>query len=350
MSFNLSQTFYWTWKKYRYTMRYRILWNNPLLWGCDSSGHQELLHVHRKRKDPQAKRSSMNQKFSNTTGSKRVRSGKVARVRPLFSFTFTKTVSKQDVQEPVHCEIHPISCACCATFSPVSNETGMWKCSVCLVWIYCPSANQAFPTSLSSSCAPSIHARGRFHTFLSCHARHPGGHDLVSLKFQAFTTKKFLVLPYSSQSLEDLQPKVMGNYTHYLIYAASYLAEQTYPLALLIDDTDASVSSIHFYGQAGSSHRFLFFFGGVGGGKWTWIVEELVLLLLVFANKRNSCWGVWDRMIWWPNFWVDFRVWSRGCVFVEDKTYATQCFQSFLHLLLQRPYCQVPFQTSNWRL
>lgn len=48
----------------------------------------------------------------------------------------------------------------------------------------------------------------------------------------------------------------MGNYTHYLIYAASSLAEQTYPLALLIDDTDASVSSIHFYGQAGSSHRF----------------------------------------------------------------------------------------------
>eukprot|EP00434_Breviolum_minutum_P017639 symbB.v1.2.015570.t1/scaffold1165.1/size134377/2 len=42
---------------------------------------------------------------------------------------------------------------------------------------------------------------------------------------------------------------VMGNYTHYLIYAASSLAEQTYPLALLIDDTDASVSSIHFYGQ-----------------------------------------------------------------------------------------------------
>ena len=125
-------------------------------------------------------RSSMNQKFSNTTGSKRLRSGKVARVRPLFSFTFTKTVSKQDdVQEPVHCETHPISCACCATFSPVSKETGMWKCSVCLVWIYCPSANQAFPTSLSSSCAPSIHARGRFHTFLSCHARHPGGYDLI---------------------------------------------------------------------------------------------------------------------------------------------------------------------------
>ena len=118
-------------------------------------------------------RSSMNQKFSNTTGSKRLRSGKVARVRPLFSFTFTKTVSKQDdVQEPVHCETHPISCACCATFSPVSKETGMWKCSVCLVWIYCPSANQAFPTSLSSSCAPSIHARGRFHTFfvLPCSA------------------------------------------------------------------------------------------------------------------------------------------------------------------------------------
>ena len=116
--------------------------------------------------------------------------------------------------------------------------------------------------------------------------RHPGGHDLVSLKFQAFTTKKFLVLPYSSQSLEDLQPKVMGNYTHYLIYAASSLAEQTYPLALLIDDTDASVSSIHFYGQAGSSHRFFFFGGGVGGGKWTWIVEELVLLLLVLPTKE----------------------------------------------------------------
>ena len=56
----------------------------------------------------------------------------------------------------------------------------------------------------------------------------------------------------------------MGNYTHYLIYAASSLAEQTYPLALLIDDTDASVSSIHFYGQAGFNLTVCFFF--LGGG------------------------------------------------------------------------------------
>ena len=41
----------------------------------------------------------------------------------------------------------------------------------------------------------------------------------------------------------------MGNYSHFLIYAASNLAEQSYPLALLIDDTDASVSSIRFHGQ-----------------------------------------------------------------------------------------------------
>ncbi|CAK9114761.1 unnamed protein product [Durusdinium trenchii] len=42
---------------------------------------------------------------------------------------------------------------------------------------------------------------------------------------------------------------VLGNYTHYLIYAASSLAEQSFPFALLIEDTDASVSSIHFDGQ-----------------------------------------------------------------------------------------------------
>jgi hypothetical protein len=41
----------------------------------------------------------------------------------------------------------------------------------------------------------------------------------------------------------------LGNYSHYLIYAASSLAEQSYPLALLIDDSDASVSSIRFHGQ-----------------------------------------------------------------------------------------------------
>ena len=43
--------------------------------------------------------------------------------------------------------------------------------------------------------------------------------------------------------------EALGNYSHYLIYAASSLAEQSYPLALLIDDSDASVSSIHFHGQ-----------------------------------------------------------------------------------------------------
>ena len=179
MSFNLSQTFY-------------LSKSTVTQWGTVFFGripsYEDAIPVATtscfmfigKGKIRKLNRSSMNQKFSNTTGSKRVRSGKVARVRPLFSCTFTKTVSKQDdVQEPVHCETHPISCACCATFSPVSNETGMWKCSVCLVWIYCPSANQAFPTPLSSSWAPSIHARGRFHTFLSCHARHSGGRDLI---------------------------------------------------------------------------------------------------------------------------------------------------------------------------
>ena len=59
-------------------------------------------------------------------------------------------------------------------------------------------------------------------------------------------------------------PKVLGNYTHYLIYAASSLAEQTYPLTLLIDDTDASVSSIHFHGQAFSSFQSVFFLGEGG--------------------------------------------------------------------------------------
>ena len=43
--------------------------------------------------------------------------------------------------------------------------------------------------------------------------------------------------------------EALGNYSHYLIYAASPLAEQSYPLALLIDDSDASVSSIRFHGQ-----------------------------------------------------------------------------------------------------
>jgi len=48
----------------------------------------------------------------------------------------------------------------------------------------------------------------------------------------------------------------LGNYSHYLIYAASSLAEQSYPLALLIDDSDASVSSIRFHGQEPRDYSF----------------------------------------------------------------------------------------------
>ena len=118
----------------------------------------------------------------------------------------------------------------------------------------------------------------------------------------------------------------MGNYTHYLIYAASSLAEQTYPLALLIDDTDASVSSIHFYGQAvWSSHRF--FLGG--GGKW--IVEELGLLLLVFPAKIQKLRWHLDMMVWFGGQSLELifvhQICSNGVFFVEDKTtYATQSF------------------------
>ncbi|CAJ1389095.1 unnamed protein product [Effrenium voratum] len=41
----------------------------------------------------------------------------------------------------------------------------------------------------------------------------------------------------------------LGNFSHFLIYAASSLAEQSFPRALLIADADASVSALSFLGQ-----------------------------------------------------------------------------------------------------
>lgn len=66
----------------------------------------------------------------------------------------------------------------------------------------------------------------------------------------------------------QLATEAMGNYSHYLIYAASSLAEQSSPFALLIDDTDASVSGLRFEGQVRGDRGS----GGRSGqnNSWRW--------------------------------------------------------------------------------
>ena len=155
-------------------MRYRILWKNPSYEDAIPVATTSCFMFIGKGKIRKLNRSSMNQKFSNTTGSKRVRSGKSGKSPSLVFLHLHQRRSQNRTTSKSPCTVntHPISCACCATFSPVSNETGMWKCSVCLVWIYCPSANQAFPTPLSSSWATVHSCKGTIsHVFvLPCSA------------------------------------------------------------------------------------------------------------------------------------------------------------------------------------
>ncbi|CAL1130807.1 unnamed protein product [Cladocopium goreaui] len=90
--------------------------------------------------------------------------------------------------------------------------------------------------------------------------------------------------PLGSNSMTVPPETALGNYSHYLIYAASSLAEQSYPLALLIDDSDASVSSIRFHGQDLDFYDL--------GGDLTWLppndTERLNAYLVYLAEGATG--------------------------------------------------------------
>eukprot|EP00435_Cladocopium_sp_Y103_P051024 s1750_g15.t1 len=90
--------------------------------------------------------------------------------------------------------------------------------------------------------------------------------------------------PVGTNTMTVPPETALGNYSHYLIYAASSLAEQSYPLALLIDDSDASVSSIRFHGQDLDFYDL--------GGDLTWLppndTERLNAYLVYLAEGATG--------------------------------------------------------------
>ncbi|CAE7230479.1 unnamed protein product, partial [Symbiodinium sp. CCMP2456] len=80
--------------------------------------------------------------------------------------------------------------------------------------------------------------------------RQLSGHNTGLFSLSLSWCRKFVGSTLESDTALTIPPETrLANWTHYLVYAASSLAEQSFPRALQIEDEDSSVSSVSFLGQ-----------------------------------------------------------------------------------------------------